>query len=305
MDFIRPFFEGKHWIVQILCLLLFVIVGIIVFSGLGYLVDYLAFKTMDMNEAANPAAFVRISQTFASIGVFLVPSLLFAFCNDKKWLHYNAADRKPHYLLVNVTLLLSIVILPLVAGLAGWNQSLHLPDSLYKVERWMVNMEEQADYILRLMTFDHTYGTLMANIIVMAVVPAVCEEFLFQGTIQRFMHKRNWNPHLCIWLTGFIFSTIHLEFFGFVPRFLLGVYLGYLYYWSRSLWLPILAHFLHNALSLLVTFTLEGRGVLVDDMKITDIHGSNIMLLTCTLVTAMSLVFMWKVQKEFNQTEWE
>lgn len=305
MDFIRPLFEGKHWIVQIIYLLLFVLFGILVFSGLGNLVNYLAFNTMNMNEAANPAAFVRVSQTFTSVGIFLVPALLFAFCTDKKWFHYNACDQKPHYLLVNVTLLLSIVILPVVAALAGWNESMHLPQSLSKVEAWMQKMEEDASFLMRLMTFKHSYGTLVANIFVLALVPAVCEEFMFQGTIQRFLHKRKLNPHFCIWLTAFIFSTIHLQFFGFIPRFLLGAYLGYLYYWSRSLWLPILAHFLHNALSILVTFTLEGRGVLVDEVKISDMPGSTVMLITCSLVAAMSIVFMWKVQKEFNQTEWE
>ena len=99
-------------------LLLFIVVGTIVFSGLGSLIAYGVYHTYNMYEAADPAGFVRITQAFSSIGMFLAPALMFAYAHDRKWLRYNDGDRKPHYLLVNVTLLLSIVILPIVALLS-------------------------------------------------------------------------------------------------------------------------------------------------------------------------------------------
>lgn len=303
MEFVRPFFEGKNRLLQAISLLIFVIFGAIVFTALGDLVNYAVFHTHIMSEAANPAAFARIEQSFASLGVFLFPALLFAFCHDKKCLHYNAADRWPNYLLVNVTLVLSVTVLPLVAALSGWNESIHLPSALSKVESWMLKMESQTMQIQHMMTYQHDYLNLTANLITLALLPAVCEEFLFQGTIQRFFHKGNMNPHLAIWVTAFIFSAIHLQFFGFIPRLLLGAYLGYLFYWSRSLWLPILAHFLHNALTLLISFTFEGRGIFLDDVRFTDVKGAIPTLVGSALVTAMSLVFMWKTQKEFNQDD--
>ena len=114
-----------------------------------------------------------------------------------------------------------------------------------------------------------------------------------------FISDKSGKPHLAIWLTAFIFSTIHFQFYGFIPRLLLGAYLGYLFYWSRSLWLPILAHFLHNALSILVEFTLAGRGILTDEMEFTQVKGSIPLLISCVVVTFISLAFMWRIQKDY------
>lgn len=301
MDYIKPFLAGKHWVVQLACLLLFVLVGGIVFSGLGMLVTQAVYHTMDMYKASSPADFIRISQAFSSIGMFLVPALLFAYGQDKKWLNYQSANKKPHYLLVNMTLLLSIVLLPLVAVMEQWNQSVQLPESMSKIQQWMQAMEEQQETLLTFLTFEHSNANLILNLIVMAVLPAVCEEFFFRGTLQTFLQEKSRKPHLAIWISAFVFSAIHLQFSGFLPRFLLGAYLGYLFYWSRSLWLPILAHFLHNALSLIVMFSLQGRGVILEEVKYSEIRGAKTLAISCAVVAAMSLVFMWKTQKELNQ----
>lgn len=303
MDFIRPFFEGKNRLVQILFLLLFVVVGTIVFSSLGMLIAYAVYHTNNMYEASDSAGYIRLVQAFNSLGTFLVPALMFAYAHDRKWLHYNWADRQPHYLLVNVTLLLSIVILPLVAIVSQWNEAIELPKSFEPLQQWMADLDARAEEITTLLTFKHTYGTLLVNIFVLALIPALCEEFMFQGTVQAFLNKWTQKPHLAVWITAVIFSAIHFQFSGFIPRLLLGAYLGYLFYWSRSLWLPILAHFLHNALSLLVDFSFQGRGISLDEMKFTDIHGAIPLVISCTVVTFVSLIFMWRTQKELNQKE--
>ena len=303
MDFINPFFEGKNRLVQILFLLLFIVVGTIVFSGLGMLIAYAIYHTNNMYEASDPAGYIRIVQLFNSVGMFLAPALMFAYAHDRKWLQYNWADHKPHYLLVNVTLLLSIVILPVVALLSQWNQAIELPQGMDGLQQWMDDLDEQAEAMTNMLTSRHTYANLMLNLLVLALVPAVCEEFMFQGTVQAFLNKWTNKPHLAVWITAVIFSTIHFQFSGFIPRLLLGAYLGYLFYWSRSLWLPILAHFLHNALSLLVDFSFQGRGISLDDMKFTDIHGAIPLVISCSVVTFVSLIFMWRTQKELNQKE--
>lgn len=303
MKYIRPFFEGKNRMIQILFLLVFVLAGTIVFSALGQLIAYAVYHTMNMYDASNPAGFIRITQAFGSVGMFLAPALLFAFCQDGKLLSYNDARQKPYYLLVNITLVLSIVIIPLIAAIAQWNESLQLPQSLSRLNEWMRHLDEEASSIMTILTFNHTYGTLIANLFVMALLPALCEEFIFRGTIQQFIFKWSNKPHLAIWVTAVLFSIIHFQFSGFVPRMLLGAYLGYLFYWSRSIWLPFLAHFLHNALSLIIEYTFQGRGIYVDQMNYTEIRGAMPLTVTCGILTAMSLVFMWRVQKEIHYGE--
>jgi membrane protease YdiL (CAAX protease family) len=126
------------------------------------------------------------------------------------------------------------------------------------------------------------------------VLAGVCEEFFFQGALQPLMMKWTKNPHIGILITALIFSALHFQFYGFIPRFVLGVYLGYLFFWSRSLWLPILAHVLHNALSILIDYTLQGRGIDTDNLQFTDVRGSIPTAISCTLVSAMAIVYLWR-----------
>lgn len=301
MDFSRPFFENKNLFVQILFLLLFMLGGILIFSALGQLVCLLSFPGSNMGEAINSPGYLRLTQIFSSTGLFLIPALLFSYCHDKKWFSYNALDTKPHFLLVNMVLLLSLTLLPIVALLSQWNQTVKFPDALSGLERQLQSWEAAAERIQSILLMKHTYPALIANLLVMAVLPAFCEELMFQGTIQPLLTQWSKRPHVAVWLTALIFSFIHFEFYGFLPRLLLGAYLAYLFYWSRSLWLPILAHFLHNALSILIDFTLRGRGVSTDNIRLTDFLGATPLVITCTVVTIMGLVFMWRVQKYLKE----
>lgn len=296
----RVFFslQDKSLFVQLLFLVIFVFLGMIVFGVVGQGVAHLAYHTMDYDTASSPAGFLRITQAFGSVGGFLVPALLFSYFHDGKWFEFLSVNRKPYYILANTVLVMSVMILPLVALLEQWNMAIRLPEWMSGVEQWMKQMEESADCISEILIGDATYRTLIVNIIVMAALPAVCEEFLFRGTLQNLLERKIGSPHWAIWITAVIFSAIHLQFYGFIPRMLLGAYLGYLLYWSRSLWLPILAHFLHNAMSLLVSFTFLRRGIDMDDMKYTDIHGATTLVVSCAVVVAMGLVFMWRTQKE-------
>lgn len=298
MKLVNPPLAGKKPVVQLVILVLLVALGLCFGSSIGTLLNSMIFHTTVVKEASNPAAFLRVSQVCVSLFTFLFPALLFAWMQDGKTLHYNDADRKPHYMLVNVALVLSIVLLPLVAVITQWNQAVHLPESMAKLESALRTMEDAAKAMTNLLTFNTSYDVLMLNLLVLALIPALCEEFLFRGTLQSFLHKWSGKPHLAIWITAVVFSAVHLQFFGFIPRLLLGAYLGYLYYWSRSIWLPVLAHFLHNALSLIVEFTFLTRGIFIEDVEITKVQGGTTMVIGCAVVAAMSLVFMWRVQKD-------
>ena len=98
----------------------------------------------------------------------------------------------------------------------------------------------------------------------MAILPAVGEELLFRGLLQQKLFSCFKNIHISIWITAFLFSALHLQFFGFFPRFLLGALLGYMFYWSGSLWLPIIAHFTNNALALLMSFFISKNMISTD-----------------------------------------
>lgn len=275
---------------------LFMLGGLLISSALGELVILLIYGTPMMLEASDPVTAIRISQTFVTIGTFLIPSLLFAYCQNRQWFDYNAANRRPPQSMINMVLILSMTLLPVVGMLSSFNQNIMPQEGT--IAEFMRNLEEAANDILKLVTRQRSSWDLISNIMVFAVLAGICEEFLFQGALQPLMMKWTKNPHVGILLTAFIFSVLHFQFYGFIPRFMLGVYLGYLFYWSRSLWLPILAHILHNALSILIDFTLQGRGIDTDNMQFTDVHGSIPVTIACTLASAMAIVYIWRTYKD-------
>lgn len=287
--------QKSYWI-QLLVLALFMIGGLLIFSSLGELIILLIYHTPNMLEASDPVTAIRITQMLTTIGAFLIPALLFAYCQDRMWFNYNAANRKPPYSMTNIVLILSITLLPIVGVLSAFNQNIMPQEGA--VAEFMRNMEEAANHILELVTRQHTTWDLIANLLIFAVLAGVCEEFFFQGALQPLMMKWTKNPHIGIFITALIFSALHFQFYGFIPRFVLGVYLGYLFFWSRSLWLPILAHVLHNALSILIDYTLQGRGIDTDNLQFTDVRGSIPTAISCTLVSAMAIVFLWRTYRE-------
>ena len=277
-------------------LALFMIGGLLIFSSLGELIILLIYHTPNMLEASDPVTAIRITQMLTTIGAFLIPALLFAYCQDRIWFNYNAANRKPPYSMTNIVLILSITLLPIVGVLSAFNQNIMPQEGA--VAEFMRNMEEAANHILELVTRQHTTWDLIANLLIFAVLAGVCEEFFFQGALQPLMMKWTKNPHIGILITALIFSALHFQFYGFIPRFVLGVYLGYLFFWSRSLWLPILAHVLHNALSILIDYTLQGRGIDTDNLQFTDVRGSIPTAISCTLVSAMAIVYLWRTYRD-------
>ena len=287
--------EKPYWI-QLIVLVLFMLGGMLVFSSLGTVIIMLLYHTPQMLEASDPVTAIRISQTLTTIGTFLVPALLFAYCYNRQWFDYNAANRRPKQSMVNMVLILSITLLPVVGVLASFNEFIMPQEGA--VAEFMRDMEEAANHILELVTTQRSSWDLIANLLVFAVLAGVCEEFFFQGSLQPLLMNWTKNPHVGILLTALIFSALHFQFYGFIPRFLLGVYLGYLFYWSRSLWLPILAHVLHNALTILVDFTLQGRGIDTNNMQFTDMRGALPMAAACTLVSAMAIVYVWRIYRD-------
>ena len=287
--------ERPYWI-QLIVLALFMLGGMLISSALGELVILLLYHTPQMLEASDPVTALRISQSLVTIGTFLVPALLFAYCYNRQWFDYNAANRSPKQSMINIVLILSVTLLPVVGALSAFNQ--HIMPQEGGVAEFMRDLEEAANHILELVTSQRSSWDLVANMLVFAVLAGVCEEFFFQGALQPLMMNWTKNPHIGILLTALIFSALHFQFYGFIPRFLLGVYLGYLFYWSRSLWLPILAHVLHNALSLMVDFTLQGRGIDTDNLQFTDVRGSLPTAAACALISAMAIVYLWRIYRD-------
>jgi membrane protease YdiL (CAAX protease family) len=226
--------------------------------------------------------------------MFFFLAILFSYCATKKWFSYSEADKIAPPPMVGYVLILSLFILPVVAGLGYLNEQITLPESMQKMETWMRELEEKSKLVLQMLTANSIIPILLLNIVVMALLPALFEEFLFRGALQPLFTKWFANKHVAIIVTALIFSAIHFQFYGFIPRFLLGIYLGYLLVWGKSLWLPVIAHFMHNAVSLIIDYGAQRRGIDLEAIEPSQTQGFYPVVLFCMFCVGVGIYYLRK-----------
>ncbi len=209
--------------------------------------------------AGNPEhiAFMRFFQAAQSVGMFIAPALIAAYLyseGEQKIKRYLRTSTPDNQQIIGYTILLIIISLPFVSMLGTFNAGLQLPESMASLEASMRAMEEQAQTLIKSFLITDSVWVLFANIFIVAVIPAVGEELLFRGVIQKILHEWFKNVHIAIITTAALFSFIHFQFYGFLPRFVLGIIFGYLFVWSKNIWYPILAHFINNTLGVIAYF---------------------------------------------------
>ena len=209
---------------------------------------------------------LKVIQIASTIGLFLVPAVFLAYYEKKKLSNFYGF-KKPEVTLLLLILLLMIVSMPIMEWVAVLNQKMTLPVFLKPIENWMRQKEnEAAEMTVLLLTVRNT-GDFIVNLFMIALMPAVAEEFLFRGALQRSFGRMFKNHHIAIWVSAFIFSAIHLQFFGFFPRLFLGAAFGYIYYWSGSLWYSMLAHFLNNGYAVCVALYMQKHHIPLDSTE--------------------------------------
>ncbi len=235
--------------VQLLIFLLLVSAGAI-FSSLLSTVYILLTQGLETDMTQNPNL-ARVIQLIASIGTFLLPALGMAWlcsASPKQYLSIRGIKDPRTWILTFVCMLL---LTPVINLLGLLNQQMELPAFLAPVEEWMRAQEDLAERLTMTLLSDNHVEAIIANLIVIALAAGITEEFLFRGALQRVIGKYTTNPHTVIWIAAALFSAFHLQFYGFLPRMLLGAYFGYLLYWGKSIWLPVFAHFTNNAVAVI------------------------------------------------------
>jgi membrane protease YdiL (CAAX protease family) len=185
---------------------------------------------------------VRYANLVVHFMSFTIPCIILALImRRKKWHEYLSLNLSPGMKTAMMACLIVMVSMPFTNLVYWLNMQLPLPE-------WAKTLEEGAtEMINALLTMDTPFEFLI-NLVIIALVPALGEELLFRGVFQKVLSNILKKAHLAIWITAFLFSTMHMQFEGFIPRFLLGGLLGYLFFWSKNLWVPIIAHFFFNGI---------------------------------------------------------
>ncbi len=226
--------------------------------ALGMLLISSIITTPMMLIDATSRPMILIAQSLTQLLTFLVPVVLMTVIyyrtSMREYLRLNFSGRHWYYALAGVVA--TLLIIPANDWLTTWNDSWNLG----RIGELLRRLQDATEGVVESMMSTDTVWGLLGNLLVVALIPAVCEEVFFRAGIQNLLQKWVKNPHLAIWLTAIIFSLGHGEVFSFVPRFVLGALLGYLYVYGGSLLPNMMAHFVNNAI-LVVLYWLMARGV--------------------------------------------
>lgn len=213
---------------------------------------------------ARPEAAIRIGTVVQDFMVFIIPAIGTAMVASRLPARLLAVDRWAGWSGLLWTLLIMCAAVPAMNVIIEWNQNISLPESMAAFEARMRAMEEAAASSAAILIGGSGIGSLIVSILIVGVLAGFSEELFFRGALQRLLCMTSMNKHVAIWLTAFIFSAVHFQFFGFVPRMLLGAFFGYLLWWSGSLWLPVIAHVFNNTLVVISEYMSANEVVAFD-----------------------------------------
>lgn len=205
--------------------------------------------SLDLSNAVNLSA-TKLFQLISSLIVFIGTTAVATYFIASKPMQFLGLTISPIAITVLLAMATMVMIIPFINYTFALNSMLNLPD-------WMNNLEKEANGFTEAFLKMNSPADLIYNLIIIALIPAIGEELLFRGLIQQLLKGMFNNIHLAVLFSAIFFSSMHLQFYGFLPRMILGMVLGYLFVWSGSLWLPIAAHFVNNAATILFSYFAE------------------------------------------------
>jgi membrane protease YdiL (CAAX protease family) len=300
MNFLYQKKHEKSAYLQLLILCAYALAGVIFCSIIGFIILYAMYGQHVISDplalASGDAKYLnglKIFQILSSAGLFLAPPLLLAWTEGKKIKDFYDF-KKPQLNLLGMILLIMVVCMPFMEWTALWNQKMQFPEFLKFVEVWMKAKEEEAMRMTIILLSVANVWDFMLNLFMIALLPAVAEELMFRGGVQRSFSRMFANPHVAIWFTAFIFSAIHMQFYGFLPRILLGAAFGYIYLWSGSLWYAMLAHFLNNGFAVCMAWYMQ-----INHMPLSDADETfHFQWYGYALSGLLALILLWKFKKQ-------
>jgi uncharacterized protein len=307
----REDFRGAHPVFQLVILILLgfgamfvlAVIAFIPFYLNGYGLEVLSNAKHLTTDDSLEVIMIKVMQIAQAIGLFIAPYAAYRYLvHDNTYHPFQLKHVGGISAIVFAAAMFSAF--PMINFLAGWNASITFP--IDSVNDWIHHTEKDAENLIRLFLETDSIGGLLFNLLIIALIPAIGEEMLFRGTFQPLMLKTfKGKYHFAIWVTAFWFSFLHLQFLGFFPRLLLGAVLGYAAHWSGSLLLPMIGHFMNNALAVLVAYFigLDALDGSVETLGADQGQLSIALLSTLLLVAGMRLIYRRSRFKQATRSE--
>ncbi len=305
-------FKSNSWATFTIVLILATLLSMLVFSlaammmaSVIYHIPMVQFGLIDTaHVSGDELKALKLIQLISAGGTFILPPFLVLYFFKKNAPEFLKTNTFPSGMVILQAILLFVVIYPFLEWLIGFNEGMKLPESMAGVEHWMRAREDQLTGMVYAFLNVQTFGGLLANLLIIAIVPAIGEELFFRGMLQNIF--KNWfkNIHWAVIVTSVIFSAIHLQFYGFLPRLLLGIILGYLYVWSGSIWTSVIFHFLNNAIAVIYAY-LSNINIIHTQWD-EPMNSSNFVTVISFLVTAVILIGLavYYDRRRKNNDDW-
>ncbi|TGG36303.1 CPBP family intramembrane glutamic endopeptidase [Duncaniella freteri] len=243
---------------------------------------------------------VRIATVVQDVALFILPAIITAVIVSPLPARLLCIDRKPSASITILAFVALMCSIPAMNMIVEWNENITLPQSLEALEEWMRKSEETARAQVEILLGGASVADLIINILIVGVLAGFSEEIFFRGAMQRLLSSGSINYHAAIWLTAFLFSAFHIQFFGFFPRLLLGAFFGYLLYWSGSILLPALMHAINNSI---VVYSMWQSNI-SPEVNDTDINSwgsdSIIIVMSSILLTSVAIYLLKNINKTRN-----
>lgn len=291
----RSFFQFSPGI-RLLILILVTAICFILGSVITYFLvaQYLNIDLLEIPTAMllpQNGRIALISNASAALIAFLLPSLVVAFFSKGAIASNLGLSQKINIQQVVIVMLLALFGLLLSGSLATVTQAIPIGEDLKSWAKGLENTYKQA--MLAMMQM-HSIGDLLICLFLVAIIPSIAEEFYFRGALQKTLKDWSGAPILAIMITAILFSAIHFSFYGFLSRMALGILLGLIYEQTKSIWLPMLLHFINNGLAITVLYFARG------DQKKIDQTMDETMPWYWGILATVFIVFLFKLLKKYN-----
>lgn len=294
-----PFLRDKPFLFKIGYLVLIIALSMVLSMIIGLILalpffgtDILSgFSTIDNLSDKSTVAFLKYFQVVNQIGVFILPAILYAYLESRNAPEFLMINRKPKLSQLLLSVFIIVSSIPAINWMVGINEQMHLPDYMRSIETWMRENEDKTNLLTETFLSVNSIGGLVVNLFIIALMAAIGEELLFRGVVFRLLLDWLKNPHLAVILSSILFSALHLQFFGFLPRMVLGLLFGYIYLWTGSLWIPVILHFLFNGATVVVAY-LYNIGLISTNAEQFGSTDNTLIIITSFIISIGLLVML-------------
>ena len=254
----------------------------------------------------NSVKFLTYSTVAQNLLIFILPVVLLAIICKKlegrPMLQTMWMTKGPSFKSILLVVTVWIVALPAMNYIVEWNKGIEFPTWMKFLEDLFRQMEDSATLATSSMLDTHSLGMMLAMVFVVGILAGFGEEMFFRAGLLGSMRFGGLNKHVAVWVAAFIFSAIHMQFYGFVPRLLLGAWFGYLMLWSGEMWTPFIAHALNNGAIVVVTYLANIN--IISSNFIDTIGTDNRWIATgSAMATALVIALFMRKRKDNNKIQ--